>query len=68
MAYTWKGELNTAILFGEQAFQKASNPADKAWAGRGLGWALCRKSETHRFVRHALPEPLGAAGMSEDCA
>ena len=48
MAYTWKGDLNRAIPYGEQAFQKASTPADKAWAGRGLGWALCRAGKTDR--------------------
>jgi len=50
MAYTWKGDLNRAILHGEQAFQKASTPADKAWAGRGLGWALCRAGNTNKGV------------------
>jgi len=50
MAYTWKGDLNRAILYGEQAFQKASTPADKAWAGRGLGWALCRAGNTNKGI------------------
>ncbi|UCD88757.1 MAG: hypothetical protein JSW04_09835, partial [Desulfobacterales bacterium] len=50
MAYTWKGDLNQAISYGEQAFQKASTPADKAWAGRGLGWALCRMGNTNKGV------------------
>jgi tetratricopeptide (TPR) repeat protein len=50
MAYTWKGDLNQAIFYGEQAFQKASTPADKAWAGRGLGWALCRAGNTNKGV------------------
>jgi tetratricopeptide (TPR) repeat protein len=50
MAYTWKGELDQAISYGEQALQKATTPADKAWAGRGLGWALCRAGNTNRGV------------------
>jgi class 3 adenylate cyclase/tetratricopeptide (TPR) repeat protein len=50
MAYTWKGDLNRAILYAEQASQQASTPADKAWAGRGLGWALCRADKTDKGV------------------
>jgi tetratricopeptide (TPR) repeat protein len=46
MAYTWRGDLG----------QKAVTPADKAWTGRGLGWALCRAGETNRGI-----ELLGAA-------
>ncbi len=50
MAYTSKGDLARAIEYGEQAVQKAPTPADKAWAGRGLGWALCRGGETNRGI------------------
>jgi tetratricopeptide (TPR) repeat protein len=50
MAYTWKGDLGRAVEFGELALQKASTPADKAWAGRGLGWALCRAGEPKRGI------------------
>ena len=32
IAYTSKGTLARAIEYGEQAFQKASTPADKTWA------------------------------------
>jgi len=50
MAYTWKGDLGRAVEYGEQALQKAVRPADKAWAGRGLGWALCRAGEANRGI------------------
>jgi tetratricopeptide (TPR) repeat protein len=50
MTYTWKGDLARAIEYGELAAQKASTPADKAWAHRGLGWALCRAGEVNRGI------------------
>jgi tetratricopeptide (TPR) repeat protein len=50
MTYTWKGDLARAIEYGELAVQKASTPADKAWAQRGLGWALCRSGEVNRGI------------------
>jgi tetratricopeptide (TPR) repeat protein len=50
MAYTWKGDLDRASEYGEVALQKAVTPADKAWAQRGLGWALCRAGETNRGI------------------
>jgi predicted ATPase/class 3 adenylate cyclase len=50
MAYTWRGDLGRAIEYGELALQKASTPADKAWAHRGLGWALCRAGEANRGI------------------
>jgi len=50
MTYTWKGDLGRAVEHGELALQKAPTPADKAWAQRGLGWALCRAGETNRGV------------------
>jgi tetratricopeptide (TPR) repeat protein len=56
MAYTWRGDLDRGVEYGELALQKASTPADKAWAQRGLGWALCRAGETNRGI-----ELLGAA-------
>jgi tetratricopeptide (TPR) repeat protein len=49
-AYTWKGDLGRAVEYGELALQKAVTPADKAWAKRGLGWALCRAGEANRGV------------------
>ncbi len=30
--------------------QKAVTPSDKAWARRGLGWALCRAGEANRGI------------------
>jgi len=51
MAYTWKGDLDRASEYGEVALQKAVTPADKAWAQRGLGWALCRTGETQRGIQ-----------------
>jgi tetratricopeptide (TPR) repeat protein len=50
MAYTWRGDLGRGVEYGELALQKASTPADKAWAQRGLGWALCRVGETNRGI------------------
>ena len=50
MAYTWKGDLDRAVEYGELALQKAPTPADKSWAQRGLGWALCRTGDTERGI------------------
>jgi len=50
IAYTWKGDLARAAEYGELAVQKAPTPADKAWAQRSLGWALCRAGETNRGI------------------
>jgi tetratricopeptide (TPR) repeat protein len=50
LAYTWRGDLGRGVEYGELALQKAVTPADKAWAQRGLGWALCRAGETNRGV------------------
>jgi tetratricopeptide (TPR) repeat protein len=50
MAYTWRGDMTQAVEYGELALQKSVTPADKAWAQRGLGWALCRAGETNRGV------------------
>ncbi len=50
MAYTWRGDLGRGVEYGELAFQKASTPADKAFAQRGLGWALCRAGEPKRGI------------------
>jgi len=56
MAYTWRGDVGRGVEYGELALQKAVTPADKAWTGRGLGWALCRAGETSRGI-----ELLGSA-------
>jgi len=50
MAYTWSGDLGRGVEYGELALQKAVTPADRAWALRGLGWALCRAGEATRGV------------------
>jgi class 3 adenylate cyclase/tetratricopeptide (TPR) repeat protein len=50
MAYTWRGDLGRGVEYGELALQKAVTPADKAWTGRGLGWALCRAGEIKRGI------------------
>jgi tetratricopeptide (TPR) repeat protein len=55
MAYTSKGDLARAVEYGEQALQKAPTPMDKAWAQRGLGWALCRTGETNRGIELLTP-------------
>jgi tetratricopeptide (TPR) repeat protein len=50
LAYTGKGDRGRAVEYGELALQKAPTPADKGWAGRGLGWALCRAGEINRGI------------------
>jgi tetratricopeptide (TPR) repeat protein len=64
MAYTWRGDLGRGVEYGELAFHKALTPADKAWTGRGLGWALCRAGETNRGVEllDAAAEMVRASG------
>jgi len=50
MAYTWRGDLDRGVEYGELVLQKAVTPADTAWAHRGLGWALCRAGEIKRGI------------------
>jgi class 3 adenylate cyclase/tetratricopeptide (TPR) repeat protein len=50
IAYTWKGDLAQAVEYGELAVKKAPTHADKAWAQRSLGWALCRAGEPKRGI------------------
>ena len=50
IAYTWKGDSDMAIKYGELAVQKAPTPADKAWGQRSLGWAWCRAGEPNRGI------------------
>jgi tetratricopeptide (TPR) repeat protein len=50
IAYTWKGDLDRAVEYGELAVRKAPTHADKAWAQRSLGWALCRAGEPNRGI------------------
>jgi tetratricopeptide (TPR) repeat protein len=64
MAYSWKGDLGRGVEYGELALQKASTPGDKAWAYRGLGWALCRAGEVNRGIEllRAALELVRASG------
>ncbi|MBT8334672.1 MAG: AAA family ATPase, partial [Deltaproteobacteria bacterium] len=50
MAYTWRGDPSRGVEYGELALQNAVTPADKAWAQRGLGWALCRVGDAKRGI------------------
>jgi len=50
IAYTWKGDLDQAVKYGELSVNKAPTPADKAWAQRSLGLALCRAGEPKRGI------------------
>jgi len=50
IAYSWRGDLAQAVEYGELAVQKAPTPADKAFAQRSLGWALCRVGEVSRGI------------------
>jgi class 3 adenylate cyclase/tetratricopeptide (TPR) repeat protein len=50
LTYAWKGDSGQALEYGEFVLQRASTPADKGWAGRGLGWALCRAGEPMRGI------------------
>jgi tetratricopeptide (TPR) repeat protein len=50
LVYTWKGDLPRAVEYGELAVEKAPTHADKAWAQRSLGWALCRAGEPNRGI------------------
>ena len=50
IVYSWKGDLARAVEYGELAVEKAPTPADKAWAQRSLGWALCRAGEPNRGI------------------
>ena len=42
IAHTSQGDLHQAMQYGELMTQMAMTPADKAWAQRSLGWAMCR--------------------------
>jgi class 3 adenylate cyclase/tetratricopeptide (TPR) repeat protein len=58
IACTAKGNLSRAIIFGEMSLNRATTPADKAWAQRVLGWSLCRAGDTDRglaLLTEALP-------------
>jgi class 3 adenylate cyclase/tetratricopeptide (TPR) repeat protein len=50
LTYSWKGDLDQAIEYGELAVQKAPTPGDKARSQRSLGWALCRAGEPNNGI------------------
>jgi tetratricopeptide (TPR) repeat protein len=45
-----KGDLDSAIEYGDLAVQKAHTPADRAWAQGILAWAWCRSGEPNRGI------------------
>ena len=58
IAYTWKGDLDQAVEYGELAVQKAQTPYNKALGQRALAWAWCRAGETSKgieFMTALLP-------------
>jgi class 3 adenylate cyclase/tetratricopeptide (TPR) repeat protein len=48
--HTWKRDLTRAAEYGDLAVQKASTPADKAWAQVALAHACCRADDPARGV------------------
>ena len=50
LAYTCMGDIPRAIEYGELISEKATTPADKAYAQRSLGWTLCRSGETNQGI------------------
>jgi tetratricopeptide (TPR) repeat protein len=68
IAYTWKGDLDQAVEYGELAVQKAQTPYNKALGQRALAWAWCRAGETKRgieFLTALLPIFRGRFMASE---
>ena len=75
--YTLKGELARAVEYGELAVQSAPTPADRAWSGMLLSFALCRSQMTqkgievltgilpHTHGRGVLPEVMGTTTLGE---
>ena len=65
IAYSWKGDSAQAIEYGELALRKAPTPADRAFAQRGLGWALCRAGEPNRGIELLIAvQPILRAGLT----
>ena len=63
IALTSSGDYEKAIEYGELMSRKAMTPADKAWAQRSLGWALCRAGIEHRGIDLMLEaQPVFKAG------
>ena len=50
LAYTCMGNIAKAIEYGELISEKATTPADKAYAQRSFGWTLCRSGVTNRGI------------------
>ena len=50
LAYTCMGDLPKATEYGELISEKATTPADKAYAQRSLGWTLCRSGATQQGI------------------
>jgi class 3 adenylate cyclase/tetratricopeptide (TPR) repeat protein len=48
--YTWKGDLDQAIQYGELSVEKAPTPGERAWGQRNLAWAWCRAGEIHKGI------------------
>jgi tetratricopeptide (TPR) repeat protein len=48
--YTWKGDLDRAIEYGDLAVQNAPTPVDKVWAQSTLAHVWCRSGELQRGV------------------
>ncbi len=49
-AYTYKGDFERALEYGELAVQSAPTPADKAWSQFMLAWVWCRSGETDKGI------------------
>jgi tetratricopeptide (TPR) repeat protein len=54
-AYTYQGDLDRGIQYGELAVQDAPTPADKAWAQGALAWTWCRAGEPHKSIEVLAP-------------
>jgi class 3 adenylate cyclase/tetratricopeptide (TPR) repeat protein len=52
IAYNFKGDLDRAIEYGELSVQKAPSPADQAWGGACLAWALCKAGQAQKYVEN----------------
>ena len=59
IAYTYKGDFDTAIRHGEISFEKAPTPADKVWAQGFLGFAFCRGGQAVKAID--LLKPVASA-------
>jgi tetratricopeptide (TPR) repeat protein len=64
LGYSWKGDLDKAVEYGELGIQKAPTIGDKTRAHRSLGWALCRAGELKRGIKllNAAISPISQRG------